>query len=485
MVSIIQFLFNYIHLLHENIYQLLFLIVRTNNFRQWKHDELHSPKYKKFKTDKMPKIIEFYQQDYEFLIAYYEHKYGKLLKPVKRHANSSVDHSIVCPSCNAPHNYIYNNNGDKGQFLCKVCNERFNPNNYVTKPLKLLCPHCNHTLERIKSKKVFVIHKCRNLKCSYYLIAKKKVPKNISHTKLSRYKLHYIYREFIVDFFSVSLDSLPENASALKFRGQSAHIMGLCLTYYVNLKLSLRETSQAMKEIHNISVSHTMIANYAKTAAVMIKPFTDRFDFEPSNSLSADETYVKIRGAKTYVWFVMDTIKKSLLGFTVSDNRTVGPCIIAMRDAFNKFNIFKKHKKLPDKLTFIADGYSTYPLAAQQFERNNPEHKFKVTQVIGLKNADDVSTKYRPMKQMIERLNRTFKRSYKLTNGYDSLDGAYYGVTLWVIYYNFLRPHKHKGWKNTLHTIPELEVADNMPGKWQLLIHLGQQTIIKLQEEPL
>jgi len=179
----------------------------------------------------------------------------------------------------------------------------------------------------------------------------------------------------------------------------------------------------------------------------------------------------------------MDTIKKSLLGYTVSDNRTVGPCIIAMRDAFSKFNVFRQHKKLPDKLTFVADGYSAYPLAAQQFERNNPEHKFKIIQVIGLKNVDDVSTKYRPLKQMIERLNRTFKRSYKLTNGYDNLDSAYYGVALWVIYYNFLRPHKHKGWKNTLNTIPELEVADNMPGKWQLLIHLGQQTIIKLQDE--
>lgn len=206
------------------------MLVRTNNFRQWRHDELHSPKYQKFKTDQMPIILKFYKQDYELLIAYYKHKYGKILKPVKRHANSSVEPSTNCPRCNAPHDYIYNNNGDKGQFLCKVCNERFHPNNHVTTPLKLLCPHCNHTLERIKSKKVFVIHKCRNLKCSYYLSTKKKVPKNISHTKLSRYKLHYIYREFIVDFFNVSLDSLPENASGLKFRGQSAHIMGLLLT---------------------------------------------------------------------------------------------------------------------------------------------------------------------------------------------------------------------------------------------------------------
>ncbi len=477
MVSIIQFLFNYIHILHEYNYELLFLLVRTSTFRQWRHDELHSPKYQKFKTDELPIILKFYQQDYEFLIAYYKHKYGKLLKPVNRRGKNSVDTSVSCPRCNAPHDYIYKNNGDKGQLLCKVCDERFNLNNQVTKPLKLLCPHCRHALEKVKNKKFFVIHKCRNLNCSYYLRAKKKVPKNATHTQKSKYKLHYIYREFSVDFFKMSLDTLPKNASSLKFKGQSAHIMGLCLTYHVNLKLSLRETKQAMKEIHNINVSHTMVANYAKTAAIMIKPFTDRFNFDPSNSLSADETYVKIRGLKTYVWFIMDTISRSILGYTVSDNRSVGPCIIAMRDAFNKF------KSFPKNLLFAADGYSAYPLAAQQFERENPENKFKVTQIIGLTNDDPVSTKYRPLKQMIERLNRTFKRSYKLTNGYDNIDNAHNGVTLWVIYYNFLRPHKHKDWKTTLNSIPELEVADNMPGKWQLLIHLGQQTIIKLQEE--
>ena len=48
---------------------------------------------------------------------------------------------------------------------------------------------------------------------------------------------------------------------------------------------------------------------------------------------------------------------------------------------------------------------------------------------------------------MIERLNRTFKASYRLTCGYDNFDGANYSVALWVAYYNFLRPHKFKKYK--------------------------------------
>lgn len=63
-----------------------------------------------------------------------------------------MDNSIVCPRCNAPHDYTYDNNGGKGQFACKVCNEIFSIG-HEPKPLKLLCPHCSHPLEAIKNKK--------------------------------------------------------------------------------------------------------------------------------------------------------------------------------------------------------------------------------------------------------------------------------------------------------------------------------------------
>lgn len=474
MNSIILFLFDYIHVLHECIYYLLQFIMRTHSFRQWRHEELHSPKYQRYKTDQLPKVIQFYTHDYRFLIDYYFYKYGTNIKPIIRKSKTTVTEDLCCPRCNAPHDYIYDNNGGKGQYTCKVCSQRFSKG-VEPKQLKLLCPHCNHTLEAIKSKKFFRIHKCKNSKCTYYINNKKKVPKDISHAKLSRYKLHYIYREFTVDFFKVDLDSLPNNASSLKFRKHSPYIMGLCLTYYVNLKLSLRETSQAMKEIHNVDISRTMIANYAKTAALMIKPFTDRVEMNPTEELTADETYIKVKGLKGYVWFIADAVKRTILGYAVSDDRTVGPCILAMRDAFRKYASF------PKGLTFIADGYSAYPLAAQQFELENEEHKFDITQVMGLTNDDDISKLFRPYKQIIERLNRTFKRSYKLTNGYNNFQDAYYGVALWVIYYNFLRPHKHSSWK-PLVTISELDEAETMPAKWQLLIFYGQRTIIELQE---
>lgn len=55
-----------------------------------------------------------------------------------------------------------------------------------------------------------------------------------------------------------------------------------------------------------------------------------------------------------------------------------------------------------------------YPLAAQQFFHEFGEKfKFEVTQVIGLTNDDAVSKEFRPYKQLIERLIRTYKASYR------------------------------------------------------------------------
>mgnify|MGYP003009094087 FL=1 len=72
--------------------------------------------------------------------------------------------------------------------------------------------------------------------------------------------------------------------------------MSLCLTYKVNLRLSLRKTAQALKDIHGISISHQQVANYCKTASVCIKPFVDNYDYKTGNVFTADETYIKIRG---------------------------------------------------------------------------------------------------------------------------------------------------------------------------------------------
>ena len=441
MDNIILYLLTIIQEQYNTICWLILFICRYIPLKQWAHDEIHSPKYQKFLTDKLPVIKPFIKQDWLLWNEYYRLRYGKAVKPVKTQNGKTrtVPEDTVCPLCGAPHEYLYDNSGGRGQFKCKICGQTFVNGEKVTTPLKLQCPYCGHALQPVKD---------RNL-----------------------------YREFSVNFFDMDLNQLPKWATSFKYKKNNAYIMGLCLTYRVNLKLSLRQTVQALKEIHGIEISHTMVNNYAKTAAVLIRPFVDSYDYNPSHELAADETYIKIKGVKSYVWLIMDAVSRSILGYQVSTSRDVGPCILTMRMAFDKF------KEFPGKaLKFIADGYSAYPLAAQQFKLEKDWDVF-ITQVIGLTNDDEVSKKFRPFKQLIERLNRTFKESYRITCGYGTEDGAVHSISLWVAYYNFLRPHEISGGKEPLNKVELLEGAGNMPGKWQLLIYLGQQTILKQQSE--
>lgn len=480
MDKIILHLLTLIQYLYQQNCWLVLFICKYIPLKQWAHDEIHSPKYQRFTTDKLPVIKTFIKQDWQFLLEYYLWKYKKPLKPVQRRKGKTIPEDTSCPLCGAPHHYIYDNNGGNGQYQCKVCGQTFSSGEVCTRPIRFTCPYCGHSLVAIKHRKFFRIHRCPNLKCSFYLYNLKKIDKELLEANEKyKYKLRYIYREFTVDFFAMELNSLPKNASSLRFTKNNSHIMSLCLTMHVNLQLSLRKTAQAMYDLYGVKISHQQVANYCKTAALCIKPFVDSYDYNPSSTLIADETYIKVRGVKSYVWFIMDAVSRSLLGYRVSDNRTVGPCILAMRMALRHWD------KLPENFKFIADGYSAYPLAAILFAQKFKEaFTFDITQVIGLTNDDEVSTEFRPFKQMIERLNRTFKESYRITNGFDNYDGANFSVALWVAYYNFLRPHEQAGNK-PLNRVEMLEQAQNMPGKWQLLICLGQQTIQKMQAEGL
>src|SRR5699024_5751057 len=135
--------------------------------------------YRKLVIDQMP-IFDthkvFYDNipkslDYTQLLSEYFSNTGKVLKPVKHRSNSkaSVPESLCCPICGAPHQYIYSNDGGRGQYLCKVCNSHFNRKEHFVKEPIFRCPHCGHRLDKIKERSCFFVRKCRNDNCSFYI----------------------------------------------------------------------------------------------------------------------------------------------------------------------------------------------------------------------------------------------------------------------------------------------------------------------------
>lgn len=95
------------------------------------------------------------------------------------------------------------NNGSKGQLLCKICDTRFSPDESRFLLTKLRCPHCSSSLVPKKDRKHFTIHKVCSTRSALTISNNlKKVDKQDLKDEFgkNKYKLHYIYREFTVDF---------------------------------------------------------------------------------------------------------------------------------------------------------------------------------------------------------------------------------------------------------------------------------------------
>jgi len=431
--------------------------------------------YQKLQVDELPIIETLQKLDYQILLKEYLEKNGKPLKPVQRRSNSKgkVPSSMKCPRCGAPSDYLYANNGGKGQYQCKVCACLFNKKNQYAKEAILKCPHCSKTLEKIKERKDFLVFKCKNNDCPYYkkkLQGMSKKEKKQFEKDSPSFKVRYIFRQFQIDYQPLAKHSPKKPKVDLSRLHVSPHTLGLILTYHVNYGLSARKTAALMKDVHGVPISHQSILNYENSVALLLKPYVDHYPYELSDQFCGDETYIKVNGRWHYLFFFFDAVKKIILSYPVSPNRDTVSAIRAIDEALWKM------KEIPEDLTFVVDGNPIYLLAQHFFAQHGIT--FDVKQVIGLTNEDQVSTEYRPLKQIIERLNRTFKGNYRSTHGFGSDHGSVSYVTLFVAYFNFLRPHSALEGKVPV-VIPELKGLPNMPARWTKLIGLAQQWLVE------
>ena len=427
-------------------------------------------RYRQFKVDE-PAIIEPFikieHKDHKQLIK------DNNIKPVKPRNGKSITIDIHCPCCGAHKDYLYDNTGKQNQFICKVCSYIFSLDKKSDKDIVLKCPHCTNVLDHRISRSDFDVYFCRNPKCSYYLnnlasltlTDKKKFEENPT-----LFKLHYVYRKFNIDFPKLQKDYREFIKSPIDISRaySSRYIIGLCLTYHVNYGLSYRQVSSILKDIHEVYISYKTVENYCKAVSTIVHPLLEFYPYELSDTIAADETYIKVLGKTNYIFFYFDAIKKIVTSYRVFDKRD------ALSSLKASYSTLIKYDKLPDSLKIISDGNPIYNVAEQYWNQNGMP--FKLYQVIGLTNKDETSKQYRSQKQIIERHNRTLKYYYRPKGGFTSLDNANNYMVLFATCFNFLRPNYALKWKTPVE-LPELSNITCMPNKWLELIDLGYKYI--------
>jgi transposase-like protein len=436
------------------------------------------PNYRNFSVDPEPPLTEPLstkpKANWKDLLLLYQQQHGHPLKGVKRHGKKSlVPEKVTCLSCQAPSEYLYFNDGSKRtQLLCKVCHGLFQLQRRYKKA-KYYCPHCGWALLLWKQSKEMTTYKCCNDNCPVYLRALEKLnerEKKLQKKKPSQFKLRYQYREYHFKREQLEHSSPDLPLVDLARIHRSDNVLGLVLAFHISFGLAARKTAFILRQIFQIRISYQTVLNYSQATAF----HCHRFNLQnkgPVDPLQAgDETYIKISGQNAYTFFFISVKNHKITAYHLADNRGTLPAAVAINEATGTCT--------PDQnIELVTDGNPSYQAAlhfinSERKKENLPP--IKLHQVIGLQNLDSESKEYRPFKQIIERLNRTYKFHTRSAHGFSAQNGARSLTTLFVTHLNFLRPHWALDGKVPI-PIPELARIPTLQAKWCKIIDMACQ----------
>ena len=130
-------------------------------------------------------------------------------------------------------------------------------------------------------------------------------------------------------------------------------IIVMALSMFYLGKNSFRNISLILRTAFHIKVSHTTISNWCVKFAPMFDDM--RIQLVPlldlnSDEWHADETVVKVAGVKHYIWFIIDSETRFVIGFHLSPHR----------DSPQAVSLFSEAAKLGKPFVIVSDRYSAY-----------------------------------------------------------------------------------------------------------------------------
>ena len=123
-------------------------------------------------------------------------------------------------------------------------------------------------------------------------------------------------------------------------------------------------------------------------------------------------------GVKHYIWFIIDSETRFVIGFHLSPHR----------DSPQAVSLFSEAAKLGKPSAIVSDRYSAYKVPTKSIFGDA-----KHIRVQSFK--DDISN------NLIECFNKQFKAWYKTKQGFSSFESANNFISMFVFFFNFVRPH--------------------------------------------
>lgn len=312
--------------------------------------------------------------------------------------------TIKCPKCNNKHSfYKYGKDRDGYQkYQCRCCRHQFAPERPGARSGQTggkypSCPVCGKASFLHHDYEHYSNYRCCDKKC---------------------YHSFFVWKNTAIQSPSMSHLFGKHDFKRMRY---PVHIIITALSMFYLGKNSFRNISLILRTVFNIKVSHTTISNWCKGFAPLFDDM--RIRLMPLISLDsdewhADETVVKINGVKHYLWFIIDSETRFVIGFHLSPHR----------DSRQAVSLLDEAKNFGSPKAIVSDRYSAYKVPVKSLF-----HDAAHIRVQSFK--DDISN------NLIECFNKQFKAWYKTKQGFASFACANNLISMFVFFFNFIRPH--------------------------------------------
>ena len=309
-------------------------------------------------------------------------------------------YQIQCPKCNNSSNFYRYGKDSLGfqKYQCRNCSHQFAPDHPRSPliPKYPPCPKCGKASFLHHDYLHYSNFRCGDKNCYHSFFGLK--PSAIS---------------------SASSSSLFGKTDFSRMR-YPVHIIIAAIVMFFAGNNSFRKIALIMRLLHNITISHTSISNWCTRFAPLFHNISleliPSLDFN-SDEWHSDETVVKINGKKHYLWFIIDSETRFVLAFHLSP----------FRSSPQAFSLLNQVGSLPGRpSSIVSDRYSAYCQPVKSF---------------GAKHIRVQSFKDAISNNIIEAFNKQFKSWYKTKQGFCSFDSANNLISMFVFFFNFVRPH--------------------------------------------